>query len=225
MLDSPRVRAIFFDIDGTLSDTDDAYLDRLAERTRPLASLVGTERQRRFLRRAMMTSEDAANLLYSIPDRLGIDRQVDRLVNWMSRLRGASQPDWFRLIEGVGPMLENLARHLPLAIVTSRNEHSAEAFLAEFGLRGHFRAVISAFSTPRIKPDPAPVRAAAAALGVPVADCLMVGDTRVDILAAKQAGAQAAGVLCGFGQRDELERAGADIILESTAELARFFTA
>jgi phosphoglycolate phosphatase len=56
-------------------------------------------------------------------------------------------------------------------------------------------------------------------LGVPVERCLMVGDTTADVWAARAAGARSAGVLCGFGQRDELERAGADRILQTTTEL------
>ena len=48
----------------------------------------------------------------------------------------------------------------------------------------------------------------------------MVGDTVVDIHAAKRAGAQAVGVLCGFGERQELIDAGADLILDSAAALA-----
>jgi phosphoglycolate phosphatase len=60
---------------------------------------------------------------------------------------------------------------------------------------------------------------AAERLGVPAANCVMVGDTTVDIHAGRRAGAQTVGVLCGFGERDELERAGADAVIESTAQL------
>ena len=45
----------------------------------------------------------------------------------------------------------------------------------------------------------------------------MIGDTTVDMHAGKSAGAQTIGVLCGFGHRKELLRAGADVILETTA--------
>ena len=44
-------------------------------------------------------------------------------------------------------------------------------------------------------------------------ECLMVGDTTVDIRAGKSAGAQTVGVLCGFGTERELRRAGADLNL------------
>ena len=62
---------------------------------------------------------------------------------------------------------------------------------------------------------------AAEALGLDPAECLMVGDTIVDIKAGKLAGAQTAAVLCGFGQQQELEQAGADLILSSTADLEK----
>jgi phosphoglycolate phosphatase len=73
--------------------------------------------------------------------------------------------------------------------------------------------------TYRLKPHPAPLRHAAAQLNIPIQNCLMVGDTTVDVLAGRRAGAQSVAVLCGFGERRELERAGAHLILDSTAEL------
>ena len=47
----------------------------------------------------------------------------------------------------------------------------------------------------------------------------MIGDTTVDIRAGKSAGAQTVGVLCGFGEKEELLRMGADHILKNTADL------
>jgi phosphoglycolate phosphatase len=56
-------------------------------------------------------------------------------------------------------------------------------------------------------------------MGVLPGECLMIGDTTVDILAAKAAGAQSSGVLCGFGERAELNAAGADIIIDTTKDI------
>jgi phosphoglycolate phosphatase-like HAD superfamily hydrolase len=50
-------------------------------------------------------------------------------------------------------------------------------------------------------------------------NCLMIGDTSVDIRAGKAAGAQTVGVLCGFGEEQELRRLGADLILPRTPDL------
>jgi len=69
-----------------------------------------------------------------------------------------------------------------------------------------------------LKPDPEAILHAAGQLNIPVRRCAVVGDTSVDIEAAHNAGAIAIGVLCGFGEREEL--ADADLLLESTAELS-----
>ncbi|MCZ7672946.1 MAG: HAD hydrolase-like protein [Chloroflexi bacterium] len=49
----------------------------------------------------------------------------------------------------------------------------------------------------------------------------MVGDTTVDVQAARRAGAWSIGVLCGFGEQTELKTAGAHLILNSTAEVGK----
>ena len=50
-------------------------------------------------------------------------------------------------------------------------------------------------------------------------NCLMIGDTTVDIRAGRAAGAQTVGVLCGFGEEPELRKMGADVILKDTTKL------
>jgi phosphoglycolate phosphatase-like HAD superfamily hydrolase len=79
--------------------------------------------------------------------------------------------------------------------------------------------VVTRESTLRLKPHSEPVHHAAEMLGLPPERCVMIGDMTVDVKAAKKAGTWAIGVLCGFGERAELEAAGADLILDSTAEL------
>lgn len=50
---------------------------------------------------------------------------------------------------------------------------------------------------------------------------VMIGDREYDICGAKEAGIDSIGVLFGYGGRDELEKAGADYIVESVEELGR----
>jgi len=125
----------------------------------------------------------------------------------------------FRMISGVGDMLPALGERYKLAVVTTRDRRDSEAFLDQYGLRDLFEALATSESTWRLKPHPAPVRYAAKQLGVPVERCVMVGDTTVDVKSARRAGARAVGVLCGFGEREELERAGAHVILAHTPQL------
>ena len=220
-LDLTRVQAVLFDVDGTLAETDEEYLRRLVRLARPLHILFGRVDATRVLRRWMMASEGAASFLLTLPDRLGIDEPLAALTDRLAGWRGLGRPGAFRAVQGVPEMLPRLAKRYPLAVVSSRDRRGTLAFLDQWKLAPHFAAIITALSAARMKPHPAPVYAAAKALGVAPERCLMVGDTRADILAGRRAGAQTAGVLCGFGEREALEACGADVILESTAEVAR----
>jgi HAD superfamily hydrolase (TIGR01549 family) len=217
--DPALVRAMLFDVDGTLADTDDAYIERAARRLRPLHFLFPGRDPTAFLRGMLNLAETPLNFLMTVPDRLGLDLHLEVLKNRLQRQRGRSASEHFVLIEGVEAVLERLARTYPLGLVTSRSESAAQAFLEQCELGGYFQTVVSAFSAPRIKPHPAPIALAAAQLGVPVEGCVMVGDTTVDIVAGRRAGAQAIGVLCGFGERDELIRSGANLVLDHTANV------
>ena len=220
-IDPTCVRAICFDIDGTLADTDDVYVIRLAARLRPLRRWLEHRDLAVLSRRIVMALEGPANSLVWLVDSLGLDELASRVMDAFYLLRGAPPAERTRLIAGVRETLVTLHARYPLAIVSARDRRSTHAFLDQHGLRGLFRAVASARTCRRTKPHPAPVLWAARALGVDPQACLMVGDATPDIRAGKAAGAQVVGVLSGFGERAELERAGADLILNSVADLPR----
>ena len=106
------------------------------------------------------------------------------------------------------------------ALVTTRSRYQIADFLARFPEEtAVFQTTCGLQDTPHLKPHPAPVQLAARRLGVSVEHCLMVGDTAIDIKSARRAGVWSVGVLCGLGERDEFERAGAHLILDCTADL------
>lgn len=214
-----EIDAILFDLDGTLIETDDDAVETLTRRLKAVRWLLPRRDPVLMARRIVMACEGPANSFLTFLDRVGLDAAVLGLGDWLGRIRGLYTPINFRPVDGVIEALHDLGRRYHLAIVTTRSRHHAETFLAQQGLDDLIVAIAGREDTWRIKPHPSPVRHAAELLGVPIERCLMVGDTTVDILAARSAGAWSAGVLCGFGEQDELERAGADVILETTREL------
>jgi phosphoglycolate phosphatase len=98
-------------------------------------------------------------------------------------------------------------------------------FLKQFDLQKYFDPVVTGLSAPHTKPYPDPILLAARQMGVRPQECLMIGDTTVDMRAGKAAGAQTVGVLCGFGEAPELKQLGADLILETTGDLTGVFEA
>jgi len=214
-LDLGRIQALCFDVDGTLSDTDDYYVARLSAWLRRAPFLHHPERA---ARRLVMSLESPGNVVMELADRLAVDDEMIGLVSWLfRRARRRLRP--IPSIPGVVQLLEQLCHRYPMAVVSARDEHTTLAFLDHAGLRSYFQVIVTALSTPRTKPYPDPVLLAASAMGVPPDSCLMIGDTIVDIRAGRAAGAQTAGVLCGFGEHEELLRHGADLILASTVDL------
>lgn len=218
-LDLARIQGLFFDIDGTLADTDDALIRRLVGLLRPVSRLIPGAETTALARRLILATETPANTAYALADRLGLDDLAGPLLDLFHRLRGEGRPHRFLLVAGVREALHQLSCRYPLAIVSARDRRGAEAFLEQFELRSLFRCVVSARTCRRTKPHPAPVRWAAASLNLPPQACVMIGDTTVDITAGRAAGCQTIGVLCGFGERAELSLAGADLILESPVGL------
>ncbi len=217
-LDIPRIQAICFDVDGTLRDTDDQYVATFARVFRPFRFLLPRQDADDFARKFVMTVEAPANWAFSIPDRLHLDDELAKLGEWVDKRRKA-RPHNYLLINGVRALLADLSARYPLAVVSARPRRGTMGFLDHFELTPYFKCFATGQSAIHTKPFPDPILWAAKQMGVKPENCLMVGDTTVDIRAGKSAGAQTVGVLCGFGQRPELARAGADLILEGTWEL------
>lgn len=218
-LDLSRIQALCFDVDGTLSDTDDQFVQRLSGWLQPFRLLFPSRDVRPFARKVVMRTESPGNLLMHIPDRLGFDDELAAISDALYRRGLGNSPHPFLLIPGVRQMLELLKEHYPMSLVTVRGERTARAFLNQFDLGPYFSTIVSGQSCPHTKPYPDPILYAAKSMGVAPENCLMIGDTTVDIQSGKAAGAQTVGVLCGFGEENELRRAGADVILSVTTHL------
>jgi phosphoglycolate phosphatase-like HAD superfamily hydrolase len=220
-LESTRVRAVCFDVDGTLRDTDDQYVERLASYLRIVRFLLPRKEPQVLARRLVMAIEDPGNFVFNLVDVMGIDNLISRSLHAMEKdhTRKITHP---LVIPGVSEMLGVLGQRYPMAIVSTRSQSTTLAFLESSHLKHFFPVIVTGQTCARTKPHPMPVLWAAAHMGIPPEACLMVGDTKVDIRAGRAAGAQTAGVLCGFGMQAELLRAGADVILKSTSELTNY---
>jgi phosphoglycolate phosphatase-like HAD superfamily hydrolase len=218
-IDSSRVEAVCFDVDGTLSDTDDHFVQRMVKWLTPMRYFFRGHDVHRTGRRLVMFTEGPGNWAFGLADKLGLDDNIIAVGDRFYEMGIAVSDQPFQLIEGVREMLVNLRDHYLLSIISARGKKSTYKFLFQYELLPYFSAVATGQTCVHTKPYPDPLEWAAVQMGVPPASCLMVGDTVVDILTGKKAGAQTVGVLCGFGVKNELELAGADLILENTSDL------
>jgi phosphoglycolate phosphatase-like HAD superfamily hydrolase len=215
--DPKRIHGLCFDVDGTLSDTDDMFVRRLVHWLTPLKFLFANQDPRPFARRLVMATETPGNMVFGLSDRLGIDDGISSIGDFIYRQGLGGSPQPFLLIPGIQHMLQQLSNHYPLSVVSARGRRNTLRFLEQFQLTGYFTCIATAHTCEHTKPFPDPVLWAAKQMDLLPDNCLMIGDTVVDIKAGKAAGAQTVGVLCGFGQEDELNLAGADLILPETS--------
>jgi HAD superfamily hydrolase (TIGR01509 family) len=213
-LDLSRIKALCFDVDGTLSDTDNLYAGKVSRFLPRFLFKDPDHSARRFV----MWIEAPGNAMLSLADTLGLDDEMVAVIEWLSRHSKRSSRE-FLLVPGVDEMLKQLHGRYPMAVVSARDEKGTMAFLEKFDLVKYFDAIITGLSAKHTKPYPDPVLLAAKIMSVAPENCLMIGDTTVDVRAGKSAGAQVVGVLCGFGEEAELIKMGADLILPTTPKL------
>ncbi|MCP8940913.1 phosphoglycolate phosphatase [Alsobacter sp. SYSU M60028] len=209
------VRAVVFDLDGTLVDSARDLLEAanatLGERGLRKLSLdeargmIGDGVARLVERALAATGGDAADL----------PRAVERFMAIYTR----DAVRFTRPYPGVTETLRELAgRGLRLAVVTNKPRAVTLHILESLGLAPLFEAVVGGDSAPRRKPHPDPLLAALAAMGVAPGDALMVGDNFHDVEAAHAAGLAAVVVTYGYSHRPHGEL-GADALIDAMLEL------
>jgi N-acetyl-D-muramate 6-phosphate phosphatase len=221
-LDIARIQAICFDVDGTLSDTDDQWVDRLARLLRPAARIFPNQDERALARWLIMGAETPGNMAYTLLDWAHLDASVARLYNFIQKRRLYIHAKSFWIIPYVKETLFALHGRYPLSIVSARDRAGTCTFLEQFEILPLFHSIATAQTCEHTKPFADPILWAARQMQVPPENCLMIGDTFVDIYAGRAAGAQTVGVLSGFGTEQDLRRAGADLILPSVYGLLEF---
>ena len=106
-----------------------------------------------------------------------------------------------------------------LTIASSRSHASLVQLTQDLGLSDCISYLIGADNVEIAKPHPEPVLKTLEAMGFEAGQTLVVGDMAVDILMGANAGARTCGVTWGNGTREDLEKAGADFIINSIEEL------
>ncbi len=209
-----RLRAVLFDLDGTLVDTlPDIAAAMNAALTGMGLRTLNVERIGSFVGKGPRTL--ALRVLDEQPTLNAIERNacIETLLgayvkNYEPRVGRQSA-----LYAGVIETLESLAaRGLKLAVVTNALQHLAEAILARFYLARFMTLVIGGDRVARGKPHPEALLTACQLLGVVPEQTLMVGDSENDVLAARAAGCAVVAVPYGYRAGEPAESLGCDVL-------------
>jgi len=114
------------------------------------------------------------------------------------------------------------ARALPWGIVTNKAVRFADPLARALGLLPRAATLVCGDTTPHSKPHPAPLLEAARRIGVDAADCIYVGDDLRDVQAGRAAGMTTVAVHWGYlGEGELIEAWGADHLVQTPNELLK----
>jgi len=111
------------------------------------------------------------------------------------------------------------AKGYRLAIVTNKPYDFVEPILDGLGLDGLFELILGGDSLPQKKPDPAPLLHVCETLDIHAEHCVMVGDSKNDLLAANASGMQSVGVTYGYNYGEEIGVYNPTFIIDDFSEL------
>jgi phosphoglycolate phosphatase len=212
-----------FDLDGCVVVSDEAIGDGLRHALAVVGlPMLDADRLRAAIGPPLLTTIGA--LLREAGHDTASGEGAELLTTAVAAYRARYTEVGFDLTRPVPGVLELLDRLRSLGagatvIVTAKPTAVAEPLLAHLGLLDAFDAVYGAPMGPDVEEKRVTLARALEVTGTDARSAVMIGDRSHDVLAGRACGTRTVGVLWGAGDRDELERAGADLVVERPAEL------
>jgi HAD superfamily hydrolase (TIGR01549 family) len=212
---SPGTPAFLFDLDGTLIDS--VYQHVLAWREALQQMGINLSVWKIHRRIGMSGGLFVTALVRELES--GLDPETLAELPRLHAEAYLRQYDSVAPLPGSADLLATLTEHqVPWAIATSGAERSARLALPLLGLPED-TPMTTRDQVRYAKPDPDLFLTAAARVGVDIQDCIVVGDSVWDLLAARRARALGIGLLSGGYGREELIYSGAFRVYEDPADL------
>jgi HAD superfamily hydrolase (TIGR01509 family) len=207
------VRAVFFDIDGTLIDSNYLHIEAWERAFADLDVPVDAWRLHRSI------GMDAGKLLEALIPEGQPDEIADKAKELHSKYYEELVPR-LRAFEGGRELVKELAgRGLSVVLATSAPEEELKHLRAVLDLEPVLAEITSGEDVETAKPDPGIVEVALKKAGAEKSNTIMIGDAVWDVESATTAGVSCIGVLTGGISRAELLEAGAIAVYDDVAQI------
>lgn len=204
------IKNIIFDLDGTLIDSSDGVVDAVnyslvqmgepsqpAERIKPFIGFPLSQMYLEFT-----------------------DRPVKELYRHFQKRAAETIVPATSILNGVDDLLPKLQKNgFIMAIATTKIRSHVDGIIKKFGWGDYFQAIVGGDEVKKVKPDPGAFCLALERLGARAENSLVVGDTVVDVMAAKAVPMKVAVVPCPYGGHKNVIDARPDFVLDSIMHL------
>ncbi|MBL4932119.1 pyrophosphatase PpaX [Clostridium paridis] len=204
------IRAVLFDLDGTLIDTNKLIMDSFKKAFKEILDIEPPEEEI-----AMLFGRPLVQTLgqYS-------EERVDDLVKTYRDYNESNHDNMCNAFEGVKEMLIQLKNMgIKTGIVTSKRASLAKRGMEISGILNLMDVIITPESTEKHKPDAEPALKACEILNIKPSEAIMVGDATYDILCGKGAGCKTIGVKYTAIPLEELRQASPDYFIEKPMDV------
>lgn len=207
------IKAVLFDFDGTLLNTNDLIFSSYEYAFRKVLGRSITEEEIHDL---------YGKPLYSSLAKYG--KHQDALCVTYREFNESHHDELVKKFTDAAEGVLLFKRHgIKTAVVTSKRRYTLEKGIRILGLENCFDALITPENTTKHKPDPEPVLKACELLNTAPETSLMVGDSVFDFECARRAGAHLAGVNYST-TRDALLEYSPEYMTDTILELAKIIT-
>jgi HAD superfamily hydrolase (TIGR01662 family) len=208
------IDAVIFDLDGTLTD----FSLRILDAKREFVKII----RRMGIELGALDEHKPAEIIITYLERFrGFPRECSRMI-----LDDCIEPyeleaaERARLRDGGARVLEKLrSAGYKLGLASNNSRRCIEMILARLGLRGFFDAIVSRDDAVRLKPHEEVVVKAMDRLNALPRRTVYVGDSAVDVIAGKRAGAHVVAIAGGADPGEKLLKSGADFIINKLDDL------
>jgi phosphoglycolate phosphatase len=210
----PTTRSVLFDLDGTLIDSRPGIEASCLAALRALGHAPGAALDvTRFI------GPPLEDVVQALLQPYGDDRVGEAVVAYRHHY-GESSLLGSKPYPGIANALQGVRQAgLRIYLATSKREVFARRILQHLDLASYFDGIYGSVPGGALDHKPELLAHILSEQRMAASRSLMVGDRRHDIIGAHAVGMRSLGVLWGYGSRDELETAGADQLVESTADL------
>lgn len=215
-------RGIVFDVDGTLVSLK---VDGEKLKTTTSRELMRFGFDVSFMNEGNMYTQDVIDRARQMVENGIVKADFTAVRSSLNKALDDLEMDWNSRAEPIPGVAEVLAglksSSVKIATLTNSGRVPSEWLLRKYGLFGYFDFTLTRDDVPAMKPHADGMLTAISRMGLPKERVLYVGDSVIDVKAAKKAEIKIASVITGRYTAERLHEEGSDYILNSLSELSK----
>lgn len=215
------IKALIFDLDGTLADTIPAITEAVNMTLKHLGFPTHSEEEIRLYigqgPRHLISEALPKEILMSQP------QIVNKALEIYNKMYAKTYMNTTSLYEGLEEVIITLSKYYKIAVLSNKQDEYVKNLVKQLLPEGICEIARGTVNNKPAKPDPAIALEILEELGVSHYECMLIGDSHIDIITAKNAEMDYLSVSWGYVSKAKLIMKGAQEIINSPRELLDYF--